>query len=191
MPCNNLITSGVEFSCEDLNAPIGVRKDLILVNYADFDRVATFETANVEADDTKGNQGGLTAIKLKKGATQYVFEGTDYSVVPTVSSEARDDGDSWFIHSIQLTVYSKDAKTRTTLKELARSKVIAIAVDKSTGLYELFGADHGLKLSELSRAYVGEQNSNFYTVTIATPDVAVVREGGVGELATAIVEATA
>ena len=47
---------------------------------------------------------------------------------------------------------------------------------------EVFGMDQGLKLSGLERAYVGAQNSNFYTVTIATPDIAVIREGSVGEL---------
>ncbi len=182
--CDGLITSGVEKDCKTVNAAVGVEKDLILVNYEDFDKELTFATR--EADDTNKNIVGLTAIQLKAGAVQHIFEGTDYSVVPNVTSEVKEDGDSWFIHSIAFTVYSKLAKDRKTLEDLAESKVIAIAKDRSTGLYELFGAEQGLKLSGLERAYVGAQNSNFYTITIATPDVAVVRESTIGELAVSI-----
>ena len=90
------------------------------------------------------------------------------------------------MHSIAFTVYSKTAKDRKTLERLANSRVVAIAVDRSTGLFELFGADQGLKLSGLERAYTGSQTSNFYTVTLATPDIAVIRESTTGLLATAI-----
>ena len=182
--CDGIISSGVEKDCSTINAAVGVDKDLILVNYDDFDKELTFATR--EADDTNKNIGGLTAIELKAGAVQHVFEGTDYSVIPNVTSEIKEDGDSWFIHSLAFTVYSKLAKDRKTLEDLAESRVIAIARDRSTGLYELFGAEQGLKLSGLERAYVGAQNSNFYTITIATPDVAVVRESSIGELAVSI-----
>lgn len=69
------------------------------------------------------------------------------------------------------------------MEQLAGSRVVAIAVDRSTGLFELFGADQGLKLSGLERAYTGSQTSNFYTVTIATPDIAVIRESTIAQLA--------
>ncbi|MCM4153661.1 hypothetical protein DHD05_18875 [Arenibacter sp. N53] len=182
--CSGVILSGVAKDCEAINASIGVDKDLILVNYDDFDKSATLAT--IEADNTNGNEGGLTNIELKEGAIQYIFEGTDYSVVPNVTTEVKENGDSWFIHAIGFTVYSKSSLTRTTLEDLAESRVIAIAVDRSTGLYELFGADQGLKLSGLERAYVGSQNSNFYSTTIATPDIAVVRESSMGYLAVGI-----
>lgn len=182
--CNNIITQGIERDCETINAPVGVDKDLILVNYDDFDRELTLATR--EADDSNNNIGGLTAIQLKTGAVQHIFEGTDYSVVPNVTSETKEDGDSWYLHSLAFTVYSKKAQDRKTLEDLGGSRVIAIARDRSTGLYELFGADQGLKLSGLERAYTGTQNSNFYTVTIATPEVAVIRESSIGELAVGI-----
>lgn len=188
--CSQLITAGIERDCDAVNAAVGVDKDLILVNYEDFDRAATLLAANREADDTNNNEGGLTNIELKSGAVQYVFEGTDYSVVPNVTSEVKEDGDSWYLHSIAFTVYSKAAKDRKTLEDLGGSRVIAIAVDRSTGLYELFGADQGLKLSGLERAYTGSQNSNFYTVTISTPEIAVIRESTIGELALGINTAT-
>lgn len=181
--CTNLITAGVTKDCPTINARVGVNKDLILVNYADFDFATTADAANREADNTNGNEGGLTNIELLSGAVQYTFEGTDYSVVPTVSAELREDGDAWYIHSIAMTVYSKKALDRKTLEDLGKSRVIAIAVDSSTGLYELFGMDQGLKVSALERVYTGSQDSNFYKVTIATPDVAVVRESNLGELA--------
>lgn len=182
--CDGIISAGIAKNCADLNAAVGVDKDLILVNYEEFDRATTLATR--EADASNNNEGGLTAIELLSGATQYVFEGTDYSVVPNITSEVKEDGDSWFIHSIAFTVYSKKAADRKVLEALAGSRVIAIAVDRSTGLYELFGADQGLKLSGLERAYTGSQNSNFYTVTIATPDIAVIREGSIAELAVSI-----
>jgi hypothetical protein len=183
--CNTLITGGIALDCDSISAAVGVDKDLILVNFADFDKATSVLTR--ELDDTNNNIGGLTAIQLLAGATQYTFEGTDYSVIPNITSEVKDDGNTWFIHSIAFTVYSKDAKDRKILEDLAGSKVIAIAVDRSSGLYELFGMDQGLKLSGVERAYVGTQQSNFYTVTIATPDIAVIRESGLGELALSIV----
>ena len=184
MACNDVIIAGIAKDCDSINAAIGVDKDLILVNYKDFDRTATLLTR--EADDTNNNIGGLTAIQLKTGAIQYVFEGTDYSVIPNVTPEIQEDGDTRFVHSIGFTVYSKQASDRKVLEDLAKSRVVAIAIDRSTGLYELFGADQGLKITGIERIYVGAQNSNFYTVTIATPDIAVVRESSLGELAIAI-----
>lgn len=189
MSCNKLIVSGVPRDCSTIEAAIGSDKDLILVNYDDFDKVLTKDVANREVADTNGNMGGLTSIKLKLGAIQYIFEGTDYSVVPTITPEVKEDGDLWYVHSIAFTVYSKKAKDRKVLEDLGSSRVIAIAVDRSTGLYELFGMDQGLKVSGIERAYVGAQNSNFYTVTLATPDIAVVRESTLGELAVGIVTA--
>lgn len=181
--CTSTITAGISLDCADINAAVGVNKDLILVNYDDFDRVATLDVANIEADDTNGNVGGLTNIELKSGATQYTFAGTDYSVQPTVSGEVKEDGNTWFLHSLVFTAYNKGAEARAVIEDLAWSKVIAIAVDRSTGLYELFGADQGLKISAIERAYVGTQTSNFYQITLATPDIAVVRESSLGLLA--------
>ena len=182
--CNPLITAGILRDCDTVTAAVGVDKDLILVNYDDFDRASTLATR--EIDDTNGNEGGLTAIELKVGAVQYTFEGTDYSVIPAVTPEVKEDGDTWYIHTIAFMVYSKKAADRKTLEALGNSRVVAIAVDRSTGLYELFGADQGLKATGIERTYVGAQNSNFYTVTLATPDIAVMRESSLGELAIAI-----
>ena len=184
--CNELLTSGIIKDCDSINAAVGVDKDLIIVNYDDFDFEATNLLANRETDNSNKNEAGLTNIELKAGAVQYPFEGTDYSVVPNITSEVKEDGDSWFLHTVALTVYNKTAEARKTLEQLAGSRVIAIAVDRSTGLYELFGMDQGLKLASVERAYVGAQNSNFYTVTMATPDIAVIREGNLGELAVGI-----
>ncbi len=187
--CDDLIKSGITKDCATINAPIGVNKDLILVNFDEFDRDNTLASVNIEGDNTNLNEGGLTAIKLKNGATQYVFEGTDYSVIPTVTSEVKEDGDSWYLHSLAFTVYNKSAKARETIRTLGSSLVVAIAVDRSTGLYELFGADQGLKLGAVERAYVGAQTSNFYTITIQTPDIAVVRESSLGLLANSVTTA--
>lgn len=182
--CDDLITSGITLSCESINAAVGVEKDLILVNFDDFDRAATVATR--ELDDTNNNIGGLTAIELKTGAVQYVFEGTDYSVIPNIATEVKENGDAWYVHTLAFTVYSKEAEDRKTLEDLGRSKVLAIVVDRSTGLYEVFGMDQGLKLTGLERTYVGTQTSNFYIVTLATPDIAVIRESTIGELAVGI-----
>lgn len=182
--CDGIIAAGIARDCSTINAAVGVDKDLILVNYDEFDKALSYATR--EADDTNNNQGGLTNIELKSGATQYVFEGTDYSVIPNITAEVKEDGDSMFVHSIAFTVYSKKAADRKVLEALGSSRVIAIAVDRSTGLYELFGADQGLKLSGLERAYTGSQSSNFYTVTLATPDIAVIRESSIAELAVGV-----
>ena len=179
--CEGLITAGVARDCAAVNAAVGVDKDLILVNYDDFDRAATLAGVQVA--------GIFPNIELKSGAIQHIFQGTDYSVIPNITSEVKEDGDSWFIHSIAFTVYSKAAIDREVLEDLAGARVVAIAIERSTGLYELFGADQGLKLSSLERAYTGSQNSNFYTVNIATPDIAVIRESSIAQLADAITTA--
>jgi hypothetical protein len=184
--CASVITEGIGLNCEDINAAIGVDKDLMLINYDDFDRINTLATGNFESDDNNGNIGGLTSIFLKstKAITDiHTFEGTDYSVQPSVSSEIKEDGNSWFLHSVLFTAYNKSAEARAVIEDLGSSKVVAVCVDRSTGLFELFGAEQGLKLSAVERAYTGTQTSNFYQVTLATPDVAVVRESSLGLLA--------
>lgn len=187
--CGSKIVSGIVKDCKTINAPIGVDKDLILVNYDDFDRIATYLEANRIDTPEAENEGGLTAIMLKLGAIQHIFEGTDYSVIPSISTEVKELGDAWYIHNIIFTAYNKTAKARKVIEDLGNSRVIAICIDRSTGLYELFGADQGLKISALERQYTGAQNSNFYTVTLTTPDIAVVRESTIGELAISVVTA--
>jgi hypothetical protein len=39
-----------------------------------------------------------------------------------------------------------------------------------------------LKVSGLERAYVGAQNSNFYQVTLLTPEIGVIKESNLAEL---------
>lgn len=187
--CIGVILTGIVRDCSTVNAAIGADKDLILVNYDDFDLEGTMLVSNRETDDINKNMAGLTAIKLKKSAVQHIFEGTDYSVVPSVTPEVKEDGDTWFIHSLGFIVYSKKAKDRKTLEALGKSRVIGITKDRSTGLYELFGMEQGLRVTGLERAYVGTQNSNFYSLTIATPDIAVMRESTLGELSTSIITA--
>ena len=185
--CTYTLAAGVPLVCADLSAQIGVGKDLILVNYAEFDLATTLAT--IEADNTNGNEEGLTNINLLVGAVQYVFEGTDYSVVPAVTPEIKEDGTVWYGHSLLFTAYSKTAKTRKVIESLGGARVIAIAVDRSTGLYELFGADQGLTLSGAERPYTGSQKSNFYDVTISTPEIGVVKETTMGLLAVNLITA--
>lgn len=185
--CTYTLAAGVPLVCADLSAQIGVGKDLILVNYDKFNLAATLAT--IEADNTNGNEEGLTNINLLAGAVQHVFEGTDYSVLPSVTPEIKEDGAVWFSHSILFTAYSKTAKTRKVIESLGGAKVVAIAIDRSTGLYELFGASQGLTMTGAERAYTGSQKSNFYDVTIATPEIGVVKEPTMGLLAVNLITA--
>jgi len=167
MSCTTIITSGIDKDCITINAAVGVEKDLILVNYDEFDKVKTLATINRETAGS--NIKGLKEIFLKLGAEQHIFEGTDYSVIPSIIPEVREDGSAtWYQHQILFSVYSKRAKDRKTIEALAGSRVIGIAKDRSTGLFELFGMDLGLKVSTIERPYTGSQNSNFYTVTLLT-----------------------
>jgi hypothetical protein len=179
---SNIITNGIALECEVFNESIGAEKDLILVNYDDFDLVSTSSPYNRQVDDSLNNIRGLTDIFLKPGAVKHIFEGTDYSVIPTVTPEAREDGTMWYTHSISFTAYSKKSKDRETLISLGGAIVIAITKDRSTGLYELFGMYQGLMVNEISRTYTGSQNSNFYQVTISTPEIKVVKEPSLSEL---------
>ena len=185
--CTYTLAAGVPLVCADLSAQIGVGKDLILVNYDKFDLATTLAT--IEANNTNGNEEGLTNINLLAGAVQHVFEGTDYSVVPSVTPEVKEDGAVWFSHSILFTAYSKTAKTRKVIESLGGAKVVAIAIDRSTGLFELFGASQGLTMTGAERPYTGSQKSNFYDVTIATPEIGVVKEPTMGLLAVNLVTA--
>lgn len=182
MSCITGILSGIAKDCSTVNAAIGVEKDLILVNYKDFDKKKTLEILNRETVGT--NIKGLKNIFLKLGAKKNVFEGTEFSVNPSIIPEIKEDGSgTWYQHQILFTIYSKKATDRKTIEALAGSRVIAIAVDRSTGLYELFGMDLGLKVSTIERPYTGAQNSNFYQVTLLTPEIDIVKESGLAELA--------
>jgi hypothetical protein len=183
--CVYAIAGGSTIDCEALNAQIGVDRDLILVDYAEFNRAATLAT--IEADDTNGNIGGLTNINLLAGATQHIFEGMDYSVIPTVTPEVKEDGTVWYDHSILFTVYSKTAEARAVIESLGGARVVAICGERSTGLYEIFGVDQGLSLSAVERSYVGSQTSNFYNVTIETPKIGIVKEKTLAQLAVNII----
>ena len=185
MACIYAATAGISLDCATLNASIGVGKDLILVNYDEFDRTTTLSAI----ESAGANIGGLTNINLLNGATQHVFEGTDYSVVPTVAPELKEDGSVHYGHSIMFTAYGKTAAVRKAIESLGGARVIAIAVERSTGLFELFGADQGLSLVSAERAYTGSQKSNFYDVTISTPEIGVLKEGTLGLLASNIITA--
>lgn len=161
---------------------IGVDKDLILIEYKYFDLESTRLLSNREADNSNNNYKGLSNIVLKDGAILNIFEGVEYSVVPSVAPQPREDGSMRYQHSINFTVYSKNSKDREILTSLSRVKVIAVCKDTSTGLFEIFGMEQGLRLSGIERSYVGSINSNYYSVTIATPDYYVVKETNIGEL---------
>ena len=181
--CTSLALADIDYVCADITAPVGSDRNLKITPYSNFNRIKTMATANRETDNTNNNEEGLTDIFVLDVAEIFTFTGTDYSVVPTVSSEVKEDGTSWFMHSLLFTAYSKTAKTRKIIEALGGERVIAIAIERSTGLFEIFGTDQGLTLNSLERAYVGAQTSNFYQVTIASPDIAVIRESSTGELA--------
>ena len=65
--CDGLISAGIARDCNAVNAAVGVDKDLILVNYDDFDRSLSLATR--EADATNNNEGGLSNIELKTCAS--------------------------------------------------------------------------------------------------------------------------
>jgi len=182
MAGTNFILEGIARDCESDKAVIGVDKDLILIEYKYFNLAATKLLSNRETDNTNNNYKGLSNIVLKEGAVLNIFEGIDYSVIPSITPEAREDGSIRYIHSVKFTVFSKTARDRETLISLSKVRVVAVVRDLSTGLYELFGMEQGLRVSGLERAYVGSINSNFYSVTIATPDSYIVKESTIGEL---------
>jgi hypothetical protein len=193
MANTNFILNGITRDCNSENDAIGVDKDLILIDYKYLNLEATKSSLNRQSDNTFNNYKGLTDIKLKTGAVLNIFEGAGYSVIPSVTPEVREDGTLWYNHSITFTVFSKLSKDRETLMTLGRSKVLAVVKDLSTGLYEVFGLEQGLKVSGMERSYVGSANSNFYSVTIATPPMYVIKESTLGELVVnlgGIIEAT-
>ena len=183
---DSAILNGIKRDCDTINSRIGVDKDLILINYNDFDLEATLASGNRETGNTNGNFKGITDIKLKNSATLHIFEGTDFSVIPSVSPIVLENGKFNYNHSIVFTVYSKLSKDRITLLSLSEAKVVAVTKDRSTGLYELFGMRQGLRMSGLDRSYIGSQNSNFYSVTLSTPDFQVLKELTFGELAVSL-----
>lgn len=183
---DSTILNGIKKDCDTIYSRIGVDKDLILINYSDFDLEATLESGNFESDNTNQNIKGLSDIKLKENAVLNIFEGTEYSVIPTVTPVALENGKFNYKHSIAFTVYSKLSKDRETLEKLSSSRVIAVTKDKSTGLYEIFGMHLGLRVSGIERSYTGSQNSNFYSVTISTPDIYVLSEPLLSRLSVAL-----
>ncbi len=176
---NELITRGISLDCSSIYAPIGVEKDLIVANYSDLDKEATLNSR--ETDESNENLGGLTKIVFKEGSKIYLIKGRENSIAPKVSSEEREDGKKKYTHSLSFTVFSKRAYDKKSLEKFADSRVVAITIDKSTGLYELFGIDRGLEISSISREYTGSQNSNFYSISMSTPSRAKLKENSLTE----------
>jgi hypothetical protein len=187
MACpNRTLTAGIDYDCTNSNAAIGSDKTLQIVQHSFIKLAETLpgDTSNTEQDNTNGNEGGLTKVFLDTGGTAatYDFVGTDYSVMPFANQEIKEDGDSWWVHGVTFTAYSKDSKTRNILEELTATRVVAIVTDRSTGLKEIFGLEVGLKAVSIEREYLGTQNSNFYKVTLQTEDIGVIREAGIPKL---------
>jgi hypothetical protein len=184
---NNLITSGILKNCDSIYDTIGVDKDLILVNYIDFNSEITLSEENKVLDPQNINYRGISKIILNENAQTYVFEGSHNSVIPTVTNELREDNKMLYSHEVSFIAYSKKSEDRKIMESLSKSKVIAITKDLSTGLYELFGGKAGLTLKSISRQYSGSQNSNFYSITLATPEIAFLKEDTMGELSEKII----
>lgn len=184
---NNLITSGILKNCDSIYDTIGVDKDLILVNYIDFNSEITLSEENKVLDPEGINYRGISKIILNENAKRYVFEGLNNSVIPSITSEEREDGKMMYSHEVSFIAYSKSSQDREIMESLSKSKVIAITKDLSTGLYELFGGKVGLSLKSISRQYTGSQNSNFYSITLGTSDIAVLKEDAMGKLSEKII----
>ena len=180
------LSAGIDYDCANSNAAIGSDKILEIVQHSYIDLAQTLpgDNSNTESDNTNGNEGGLTKVFLETGgaAETYDFKGTDYSVMPFATQEIKEDGDSWWVHGVTFTAYSKDSKTRNILEELTATRVVAIVTDRSTGLKEIFGLELGLKAVTIEREYLGSQNSNFYKVTLQTEDIGIIRENGIPKL---------
>ena len=187
---NNLITSGILKNCDSIYDIIGVDKDLILVNYVDFNVDLTLSKVNKVLESEDINYKGISRIILNANAQTYFFNGSYNSVAPTITPELREDNKMRYSHEITFIAYSKTAEDRKMMESLSKSKVIAITKDLSTGLYELFGAKVGLTFKSISRQYSGAQNSNFYSITLGTADTAILKEDTMGELSEKIILST-
>jgi hypothetical protein len=182
----SLITSGIGIDCDfSVGKAVGVEKDLILGNYEDFKRELTLSEER-ESDDTNNNKDGLRRVEFKDATVLHTFKGKQNSVVPGFSAQELEDGRIVYTHSLNFTVFNKTSEARHNLMNLSSARLVAITVDKSTGLFEIFGIDRGLKLNNISREYVGSQSSNYFQVSLTTPSQAVLKETRIPELTSEI-----
>ena len=59
--CDGIIASGITKDCATINAAVGVDKDLILVNYEDFDKTAYFPIHGEKKGDTTLEDNGIVS----------------------------------------------------------------------------------------------------------------------------------
>lgn len=140
MTCGELSAGVVLDSCK--RAIAGINSDVILINYADIDRVASVVTDNV-----------ITTLTLKATKKAYKFECRDGSPVGEVNLVKGKHLPGWD-HILNLVAITKTEDIKKMISILAVAKIVAIVDNKEQGgatkatRYEVYGYDAGLELME-------------------------------------------
>jgi hypothetical protein len=168
MACNDLILEGVTYNCSDIEGMIGVGKILSLINFSAFDRASTLAASNIVDVVSDPRYRNLINLYYRSG-NRHEFEVLEYKVNPSIKTKELLNGDLAYTHSLTVTIPSKRSRVREVIESLAKSKVLAVVEDLSTGYKEVYGIDRGLKAGSVSRQSTGSQDSNFFQLELSTP----------------------
>ena len=158
--CGKIITG----SSSDCDNPVvaGVRDDLILINFDDFEAAVKTENAT--------NKLIIEGIVLGTGITGYKYEGVRNSNVPTYEME--DKGfTTLFKHHVGFKIFKNDGATKDNIEQLAKGRYVAIFENVAKGAngsaaYEILGYDSGLIATVVSRNPTDDATQGAYDIML-------------------------
>ena len=156
------LTMGATFDCADPLAP-RVRQRVLIGSLDDI------ETVTYGATDTL-----ITDITMKSGTQCWAFDGQKTSI--SASSELNPtDFAVYYNHIINMIVWDTSSIQKVSLQGLAGDDSFAIienANDTSHGdsIFEVFGLERGLNMSQNTRVNGGDDNGGGYGIILNTPE---------------------
>jgi len=178
MSCNSLLDAGVQLDCDNMVQAPEIYDSVHLVPWGGLGYKKKETWAQYNASSNVLNK--IIVSNSNYISTNYFFDAVEHSVIPNVTSEQNDLGQTVYKHSITFTIFDKSASARKIIESLGNGLVIATVEDNVSGLKTAFGLEQGLALESVERQYIGSQASNFYKVTLSTPDIVALKESHVG-----------
>lgn len=142
--CSKISAGKAAEDCSHVPVP-GTAYRMILANYADIDRTAIAETANV-----------VSALALSGAAVAFAFESLPDATVGSFSL-AVGTYINQFDHMVDARLFAKNEAGKAFLNGLKNARVVAIIENKSFNAadttpvkYEIYGLNSGLELAEMA-----------------------------------------
>jgi hypothetical protein len=155
------ISAGYVLNCLTPLTP-GTEDDILLANYGDV------EVDGITLD--VANPMLVTNITMKEGKQFFKFEGQNMSVEPK-SRLVTSRYSRLYEHESRFKIFANDPATKLQVDKIIKGEVIALIKSKA-GVWELYGREIGLKVSEMERDPNSADTGGAYDLLLKTPDTA-------------------